>query len=272
MLRFDFGAVVAEFDGEPALIESLGGYLGRFVSGAPSELRVLLEMTASPGDPALPESEIEVRRPAGAPIGTLELLHRHIEARYDPRTATLQVLVAPIPAPRFRYFFQLMVRAFLAEWLIDHDGFALHAASVVRDGAAYLFVGPSGAGKSTVVRNFSARRALNDDFSVVRRCGGRFLAAGTPIHTRDDFELVPERATICAVLRLFQAPNLRVHWHSAAEFFPLLVPHVHCFSADAGAYERVLATCAALISQVRCAALEFTLIDDIWREIHAGHP
>ncbi|MCA9521170.1 MAG: hypothetical protein KC609_09360 [Myxococcales bacterium] len=271
MLRFDVGAVVVELHGEPLLLAPIGSYLRGFESDLASEVRIVLRSALLDDRQLLPpENEICVLRPGlGADERRLEFRHRHLEARYDPGEATLSVTLSTSESARFRFFFQLLLRAFLAEWLIDNDGFALHAASVVRDERAYLFVGQSGAGKSTVVRRFADGRALNDDFSAVRRRVDRFVAAGTPIHTRADFEFLAQRRVVAAVMGLVQSRRLQARWLSASDFLPRLVPHVHCFSADPAAYRRALTTCSEFVSSVRCAMLDFNLRDDIWREIDA---
>ncbi len=59
----------------------------------------------------------------------------------------------------------------------------LHAAGIVREGLAYLFVGPSGAGKSTVCKlsaDDSDFTILHDDIVAVTQTEGMFHAFSTP--------------------------------------------------------------------------------------------
>jgi len=70
-----------------------------------------------------------------------------------------------------------------ASFLSLHQGIALHAAGVVVDGRALLFMGNSGVGKSTMARLWSAERdvtVLADDLIILRYEEGRFIAYGTP--------------------------------------------------------------------------------------------
>jgi hypothetical protein len=59
------------------------------------------------------------------------------------------------------------LRAVYAHLALDHDGFLLHAAGVVKDGRAYLFFGPSGSGKTTVAGLADGGRVVSDDLILV---------------------------------------------------------------------------------------------------------
>ena len=63
---------------------------------------------------------------------------------------------------------------------LREGGVLLHAASLVLDGKAYLFMGASGSGKSTLAAISPLGEVLSDDLSLVRCRGGRFTVAGTP--------------------------------------------------------------------------------------------
>src|SRR5207245_10669151 len=56
--------------------------------------------------------------------------------------------------------------------LVETRGLVVHAASLVRDGAAYLFCGPSGSGKTTVARLSTAATLLSAELSSVRIAEG----------------------------------------------------------------------------------------------------
>ncbi|MGB0035547.1 MAG: hypothetical protein WBP79_08750, partial [Candidatus Acidiferrales bacterium] len=51
---------------------------------------------------------------------------------------------------RHEYALDSLLRILLTMILLPRRGFLLHAATVVREGRAYVFMGRSGAGKSTV--------------------------------------------------------------------------------------------------------------------------
>jgi hypothetical protein len=73
----------------------------------------------------------------------------------------------------------------LSTCLAARNGMAVHAAGVVVDGRAVLFIGKSGSGKTTMAGLWSRQpdvTVLADDLVVVRQHGDQFVAYGTPWH------------------------------------------------------------------------------------------
>jgi hypothetical protein len=68
----------------------------------------------------------------------------------------------------------------LAPFLPSFGAAILHAAGIVREGKAALFLAPDGGGKSTVAAHPGAGLVLGDDQIVVREEGDGFHAYGTP--------------------------------------------------------------------------------------------
>ena len=64
---------------------------------------------------------------------------------------------------------QAMLQLLVCTLLPRRGGLALHAASLVHKGRAYLFPGASGVGKTTLVRFSGGSPALGDDVSMVAR-------------------------------------------------------------------------------------------------------
>src|SRR5438552_2485431 len=64
--------------------------------------------------------------------------------------------------------------------LVEAHGLVVHAASLVRDGAPYLFCGPSGSGETTVAQLSPDATLLSDELSIVRTTGGPAVCFGTP--------------------------------------------------------------------------------------------
>lgn len=65
--------------------------------------------------------------------------------------------------------------------LSERSGLLLHAACLIRDHRAYIFLGRSGAGKSTIARHASQMTYVNDDRIAVRRVHGKWWAFGVPL-------------------------------------------------------------------------------------------
>lgn len=74
----------------------------------------------------------------------------------------------------------------LSVQLPRQGGLAVHAASLVHGGQAYLFPAASGVGKSTLVRHSGGDPALADEISLVHRGeAGSFLAFPSPFWSKD---------------------------------------------------------------------------------------
>lgn len=96
--------------------------------------------------------------------------------RANPALCPPATRAAPINSP-FGEFLLLSL-------LNQHGGLYVHAASILRDSAAVLFLGRSGVGKSTL-STLAARQGdtvLSDDRTVLRIERGRCVAYGTPFH------------------------------------------------------------------------------------------
>ena len=81
------------------------------------------------------------------------------------------------PAPRAMENFLRSAVAWLA---LDHGGFFLHGASIVRGDRCFLFYGPSGAGKSTLAAMSADGLVISDDLTLVLNQPGGLVAAGGP--------------------------------------------------------------------------------------------
>jgi hypothetical protein len=79
------------------------------------------------------------------------------------------------------YSFDAMLRVLVATRHVSHNGFLLHASSVVRNKKGYIFTGPSGSGKSTISRLSNCKTILNDEIvSVAIDKSGTVRVSGTP--------------------------------------------------------------------------------------------
>jgi hypothetical protein len=141
---------------------------------------------------------------------------------------------------RNEYALDSLLRVLLTWKLTGCDGFLLHAATVVRNGKAYVFTGRSGAGKSTVASLAAEGSVLTDEISLLRSQNGEWRAYGTPFWGEFRAGGSNTSAPVRGVFRLAQAAENRVAALRPAEVLRALLPNVLFFSAEAEANRRLL--------------------------------
>ncbi len=110
------------------------------------------------------------------------LQERYRPHLYQTMAATPQEIEYQETACQFAYF------------LLNFEGFYLHASAVELEGRAYLFAGPSGIGKSTHTRLWQQlfgkqAQVFNDDKPALRRRQEGWFAYGTPWCGKDGINL-----------------------------------------------------------------------------------
>lgn len=119
--------------------------------------------------------------------------------------------------------------------LLKHNGFFLHASTVVVDGKAYLFSGRSGVGKSTHTRlwldMFPGARIINDDKPALRCIDGVWYAYGTPWCGKDGIN-ENAKAPLAGVCFLNQADHNAIRQLPAAEAMTQLLRQTDFWMQD----------------------------------------
>lgn len=143
--------------------------------------------------------------------------------------------------------------------ILPHGGISIHAAAVVLNGRAYLFMGKSGTGKSTHAalwqRCFAGCELLNDDNPTVREENGQITVYGTPwsgktpCYRNLDYPLG-------GVVRLRQAGENRFEVRMDDEAFVLLLPGCSAIRSDRTMCENLYDTLAQMVSTVKTGELE----------------
>lgn len=145
-----------------------------------------------------------------------------------------------------------VMRYVVARLALDHGGFALHAATMLHQGRAFLFAGPSGAGKTTAMKLSAPAVRLGDDFALVVPDAGRWYAPALPFDNAERVVGQPPAGLLPAagIWRLYQserprvetpAPGLAAASLMGCAAFPWAVPkqagalldHVRAFLAEA---------------------------------------
>lgn len=251
-------SIVTDRDEVAALVRSR--YEGFLADGVP-EWRVALGLR--PG-PLRPLEEVVVTRTPG---------WRHFVAhRYD-FTAEIDLEAREIGAEFFdldEFSLDSFIRVAWSLALVDAGGVLIHAASLVRDGRAYLFPGPSGSGKTTLARLSPDATLLSDELSIVRLEASGPRCYGTPFW--GDLAQGGEAcgAPLAGMYFLRQAERPAAKPVPAPHALPALLRNVMFFAKDRELTGQVLRTCEALVRRTPCFELSFRLDPDFWHVISAA--
>ena len=165
---------------------------------------------------------------------------------------------------RNQYALDSLLRVLLSWKLLGRRGFLLHAATVVRDGKAYIFTGRSGAGKSTVASLSPEGSVLTDEISLLRREHGMWRAYGTPFWGEFRAAGLNISAPLAGVFRLVQAAENRVTPLRPLAILRALLPNVLFFSAEAEANRRLLEILSQAATEIAGYNLAFRKNPTFW--------
>jgi len=184
-------------------------------------------------------------------------------AQWDPRARQGWIRQCPNP-----YSIDTVLRITHSLVLAEQGGFLVHAASAIRNRAAYLFAGVSGAGKTTTSRLApSDAIVLSDEISYVRKSGDGYRAYGTPFAG----ELARSGANTSAPLRalylLVQGPENRLECVPQADAARALMRHVLFFAHEKELVSRVFDSVVDFVSRVEVSRLIFTPDARAWELI-----
>jgi hypothetical protein len=193
------------------------------------------------------------------------------EFSYQLDDATLKFgsSVAEFLGVRHEYALDSLLRILLTFVLLPQRGFLLHAATVVRDGRAYIFVGRSGAGKSTVASLSPEGNVLTDEISLLRYSDGRWQAHGTPFWGEFRAAGSNRQFPIGGIYSLVQAGSDRVEPLSAKDSLRALLPCVLFFTSKNDAHEALLKMLLGLVGEIPCHRLHFRRQAEFWKVIAA---
>jgi hypothetical protein len=162
------------------------------------------------------------------------------------------------------YALDSLLRMYMSWALLPQEGFLLHAASVTRNGKAYIFVGRSGAGKSTVASLSPRGSVLTDEISLIRRASGQWHAFGTPFWGEFKADGSNTSAPIAGIFRLIQARENRIEPLRPSEFLKALLPCVLFFSSKVTDHEHLLQILAGACQEISGFNLHFRKNRSFW--------
>jgi len=190
---------------------------------------------------------------------------------YEFEGAVLQAFSSGIrfDGVKNQYALDSLLRVFLSWKLLEHHGFLLHAATVIRGGRAYVFTGRSGAGKSTVASLSPQGSVFTDEISLLRRENGIWRAYGTPFW--GDFKAAGSNssAPVAGIFRLLQAPENRVAALRPMAILRTLLPNVLFFSAEAASTSRLLEILSRAATEIPGYNLSFRKNPTFWEVLPA---
>jgi len=162
------------------------------------------------------------------------------------------------------YALDSLMRMFLSWELLSRNGFLLHAASVVRNGRAYIFVGKSGAGKSTVASLSPAGSVLTDEISLLLKNNGEWRAFGTPFWGEFHAAGSNMSAPVAGVFHLVKAREIRTRPLRGASLLRALLPNILFFSSKTQDHQRLLEIAGAASEEIPGHTLEFRRNRKFW--------
>ena len=162
------------------------------------------------------------------------------------------------------YALDSVLRVLLTRLLLRAPGFLLHAATVVQDGKAYVFMGRSGAGKSTVASLSPQGSVLTDEISLLRRIEGTWYAHGTPFWGEFRAAGQNRRVPLERVYALAQAVSNRTERLAARPALAGLLGNTLFFSGGREERELLLRAQMSLVESVPVQRLEFRRDETFW--------
>jgi hypothetical protein len=185
------------------------------------------------------------------------------QAHWNPRAARGIIRQSANP-----YSLNSVLRIVHTLLLAEQGGFLVHAASVVRNGRAFLFAGVSGAGKTTIARLAPTDvTLLTDEISYVSRGEDGYYAYGTPFAGELGRLGENMRAPLAAVYLLSKGTENKIEPVSAAEAVRALLENILFFSQDSKMVRSVFEAACDFVSRVPVRRLAFVPDASVWEII-----
>jgi hypothetical protein len=149
-------------------------------------------------------------------------------------------------------------------------GMLLHAAAVVKDKAAYLFLGPSGGGKSTAASLSAKYKVIGDDVVAIKRSGASYSVFPTP-WKQAAFTKGAERANAEVKALFFIRKSSRVSFKlipPEEALKRMLYSHIHFLVLTRRPLlDDIFATASGFVKTIPAYDMEFTRDGDFWPEL-----
>lgn len=131
------------------------------------------------------------------------------------------------------YSIDSLLRLFFSVFLVlRHDGFLIHASSIIMEDKGYIFTGPSGAGKSTIVILKENLKILSDEIVAVKKDSNNFYVYGTPFMSKFVFGGLNAKAKIDSIFFLNKNKNHYKEPVKGIDKINKLLPNILFFARD----------------------------------------
>jgi hypothetical protein len=182
----------------------------------------------------------------------------------DARTGTLQLGAID------RIAIDTFLRVAYSLALLPAGALLVHAASLGRDGRAWLFPGPSGSGKTTLTRLSADADLLSDEISIVRVDADGVRCYGSPFFGDLGRPGANRALPLSAIHFLRHADRHVASPLPARRALTALLPNVLFFTREGELVARVLEIAAALTAAAPSFALGFRPEPSVWEVIAAA--
>ncbi len=233
-----------------------------FLSAETPDWRI--EIGARRAGPLPFDGDVEVRRDGG--LGVFSVKRADFAGTVDLTKCSGSVALAD---PN-EFSVDSFLRIVYSLALVEARGLVVHAASLVRNGKAYLFCGPSGSGKTTVARLSPDAILLSDELSIVRISEEGALCYGTPFWGELARGGEDRAAALAGIYFLHKGERHAVGVLRPRRALERLLPNVLFFARNAELTAQVLGTSADLVEGVPCFDLSFRLDPGFWEVIEDG--
>ena len=234
-----------------------GHYAGFLTSGESSDIEFDVEIKAGHFEEGVPELQVKKMN------GRWELMRGDFHADWEPSRRRGRVVQGANP-----FGIDAVLRIVHSLIQAGQGGFLLHAASVIRNGKAFLFAGESGAGKTTI-SGLAPNDAtlLTDENSYVRRRGETYVAFGTPFTSAFSKPGQNTSAPISAMYVLAKGLKNRIDPIKPAEAVRAVLANVLFFAKDEQLVRAIFDTAFEFVNRVPVSTLTFVPDARVWELI-----
>ena len=165
-------------------------------------------------------------------------------------------------------YFNPFLRIVFALFLLQNEGFLIHAASIIHNNNGYIFPGGSGAGKSTISKISDDSTILTDELTLVRKVDEKFVIYGTPFW--GEYEVAENKKIEVKELYFLKKDDKNyIKEISPSMAIKMILPNIFFFNVNKEFTNLIFNLINEFIETVPCYELHFLPDPSFWRLIDA---